>query len=140
MMPSYYLAAFTGNWIVWAIVLLGLGSYSVMLNLILAPRDARWAASVAAWLRVLPVLLSALPLLGLLGTIVGLMATFDEMAARGGLNAQELLTSGIAAALITTQLGLVMVIPGLLMATYLRGQHAKAVFSNGRRAEAEASR
>lgn len=123
---SFYLAAFAGNWVVWAILLLGLGCYSLMLDLILSPRDARWKARVAGWLRVLPVLLSTLPLLGLLGTIVGLMGTFNEMAAQGSLNEQELLSSGIAGALITTQLGLVMVIPGLIMSTYLKGQYAKA--------------
>lgn len=126
MSIAFDLADFADNWIVWAILLLGFGCYVVLLSLILSPRDASWRAGVSSWLRVLPVLLSALPLMGLLGTIVGLMETFDEMAVRGGLDQQALLSSGIADALITTQLGLVLVVPGLLMLTYLKALHARS--------------
>jgi biopolymer transport protein ExbB len=68
---------------------------------------------------VLPILLSALPLLGLLGTITGLLTTFRAMADSDELN-QAFVSSGIAAALITTQLGLIMVIPGLLLCSWIR--------------------
>ena len=60
-------------------------------------------------------MLAALPLLGLLGTIAGLTSTFVRMSADGGLALQELITGGIGDALFTTQLGLVLVVPGLLM-------------------------
>ena len=60
-------------------------------------------------------MLAALPLLGLLGTITGLTSTFTQMSADGGLALQELITGGIADALFTTQLGLVLVVPGLLL-------------------------
>ena len=59
-------------------------------------------------------LLSSLPLLGLLGTIVGLLQTFAAMA-RGVGNQAELMSSGIADAMYTTEMGLLMVIPGWLL-------------------------
>ena len=60
------------------------------------------------------ILLSSLPLLGLLGTIVGLLQTFAAMAQGVG-NQAELMSAGIADAMYTTELGLLMVIPGWLM-------------------------
>lgn len=67
-------------------------------------------------------MLSALPLLGLLGTITGLMDTFSSMSLEGGLALQELITGGIGDALFTTQLGLVLVVPGLLLMGLLNHQ------------------
>jgi biopolymer transport protein ExbB len=113
-----------GNPVVWAIVALAVFCYVLEFNLILGQRDAHWKRQAGIWLRVLPVLLSALPLLGLLGTIVGLLTTFHAMArAAGGLDQQTLLSSGIAAALITTQLGLITVIPGSLLCALIRRRH-----------------
>lgn len=65
------------------------------------------------------VLIGALPLMGLLGTISGLQTSFTGMIT-GGVDSQ-LVTQGIADALFTTQLGLVLAIPGwllLMMAKY----------------------
>ena len=76
----------------------------------------------------LPILLSALPLLGLLGTITGLLTTFRAMADSDELN-QSFVSSGIAEALITTQLGLIMVIPGLLLCSLLRRRYRELVKS-----------
>jgi len=47
------------------------------------------------------------------------------MSLSGSLDQQMLLSSGIADALITTQLGLITVIPGLLLLTLVRSQHRK---------------
>jgi biopolymer transport protein ExbB len=115
--------AFVDNPIVWVIVGLALLCYVQQFNLLLGERDAKWKQQVGIWLKVLPVLLSALPLLGLLGTIVGLMATFRSMGLVGVPTSQNFLSSGIADALITTQLGLVSVIPGLLLLAVLRYRH-----------------
>lgn len=109
-----------GNPIVWGILALALFCFILQFDLLLARRDAEWQRKVAVWLRVLPVLLGALPLLGLLGTIVGLLSTFRNMAVSGGLDQQTLMSSGIATALVTTQLGLFMVIPGLVLFAMVR--------------------
>lgn len=60
------------------------------------------------------VLTACLPLLGLLGTIIGLLQAFNAMALGLGADSQ-LLTSGIADALLTTELGLVLAVPGWLL-------------------------
>lgn len=64
------------------------------------------------------VLVGALPLMGLLGTISGLQLSFTGMMS-GGVDSQ-LVTQGIADALFTTQLGLVLAIPGWLMMVYAK--------------------
>jgi biopolymer transport protein ExbB len=115
--------AFVDNPIIWVIVALALLCYVQQFNLLLSERDAKWRQQTGIWLKVLPVLLSALPLLGLLGTIVGLMSTFRSMGQVGVLTSQNFLSSGIADALITTQLGLVSVIPGLVLLAVLRQRH-----------------
>lgn len=111
---------FAANPLIWAILGLALLCYVAQFDLLLAPRDAHWGRQAAVWLKVLPVLLAALPLLGLLGTISGLLETFRAMGLAGGLDQQTLLSSGIADALITTQLGLITVVPGLLLLAWLR--------------------
>jgi len=58
------------------------------------------------------------PLLGLLGTVSGMVTTFSVIAEFGTGNARAL-ASGISEALITTQTGLVVAVPGLFLATLL---------------------
>jgi biopolymer transport protein ExbB len=58
------------------------------------------------------------PLLGLLGTVGGMIKTFEVIAEFGTGNARAL-ASGISEALITTQTGLVVAVPGLFLAGYL---------------------
>ena len=59
------------------------------------------------------------PLLGLLGTVSGMIATFDTISSAGTGN-PRLLSGGISEALITTQLGLMVAIPLLLAHAWLR--------------------
>lgn len=70
-------------------------------------------------------MLATLPLLGLLGTIAGLLKTFLRMSVEKGLALHELISGGIAEAMFTTQLGLLMVIPGLILLSYLHRKRAK---------------
>ncbi len=60
------------------------------------------------------VLGGAAPLLGLLGTVVGMIQLF-EVITRYGTSDPKLLAGGIAVALITTQLGLMVAIPVMLI-------------------------
>jgi biopolymer transport protein ExbB len=120
MTHDFRLLQFADNPVVWAILGLALFCYILQFNLILGRSNKDWKIQVETWLKVLPVLLSALPLLGLLGTIAGLLTTFRSMAISGSLDQQMLLGSGIADALITTQLGLITVIPGLLLQSLIR--------------------
>ena len=65
------------------------------------------------------VLAAVAPLLGLLGTVGGMITTFTVIAKFGTGNAKAL-ASGISEALITTQTGLVVAVPGLFLASYLQ--------------------
>nr|BAL53706.1 MotA/TolQ/ExbB proton channel [uncultured Gammaproteobacteria bacterium] len=58
------------------------------------------------------------PLLGLLGTVTGMIETFDVIT-RFGTGDPKLLAHGIAVALITTEVGLVVAIPLLLLGNLL---------------------
>jgi biopolymer transport protein ExbB len=58
------------------------------------------------------------PLLGLLGTVSGMIKTFSAIAEFGTGNARAL-AAGISEALITTQTGLIIAVPGLFLASFL---------------------
>jgi biopolymer transport protein ExbB len=60
------------------------------------------------------------PLLGLLGTVTGMIATFDIIT-EFGTGDPKLLSGGIAIALVTTELGLIVAIPLLLLGNMLNG-------------------
>jgi len=60
------------------------------------------------------------PLLGLLGTVTGMISTFDVITEFGTGN-PKMLSGGISEALITTELGLTVAIPTLLMGNLLSG-------------------
>ncbi len=58
------------------------------------------------------------PLMGLLGTVIGMIVTFDVIAVFGTGNTGAM-AGGISEALITTQTGLLVAIPGLYMKGFL---------------------
>lgn len=58
------------------------------------------------------------PLLGLLGTVGGMITTFDVISVFGTGNARAM-AAGISEALITTQAGLVVAVPGLVLGAFL---------------------
>lgn len=60
------------------------------------------------------------PLLGLLGTVTGMISTFDIIT-EFGTGDPKLLSGGISEALVTTQLGLIVAIPLLLIGNVLKG-------------------
>ena len=68
---------------------------------------------------ILSALISAAPLLGLLGTVWGMILTFQVLALKTG-GSSGLMAAGISQALITTQFGLVVALPGIFGLTRLR--------------------
>jgi biopolymer transport protein ExbB len=60
------------------------------------------------------------PLLGLLGTVTGMIQTFDVIT-EFGTSDPKLLAGGIAVALVTTEPGLLVAIPCLLFGNLLSG-------------------
>ena len=69
-------------------------------------------------LSTIKVLAGVAPLLGLLGTVTGMITTFDVITVFGTGNAKAM-AGGISEALITTQTGLLVSIPGLYMGGFL---------------------
>lgn len=74
-------------------------------------------------LRVMKVCVSAAPLLGLLGTVTGMLATFGALATgSGGEKTMALVAEGISEALVTTETGLIIALPGLFFQYQLSRQ------------------
>jgi len=65
------------------------------------------------------VLVAAAPLLGLLGTVLGMLATFEAIATGGG-KMVDMIARGISEALITTEMGLLIAIPGMILSFLIK--------------------
>ncbi len=79
-------------------------------------------------LRALSIIAAITPLLGLLGTIFGMISAFQTVAVTGdALGRTELLASGIYEALITTAAGLIVAIPALILYHWLSAKIDKIV-------------
>lgn len=59
------------------------------------------------------------PLIGLLGTVIGMIETFDSLASMSLFSQSGGIAGGISQALFTTQLGLVVAVPGLVIGRLL---------------------
>ena len=66
------------------------------------------------YLRVINAVATITPLLGLLGTVVGMIRAFNNIATADALGRPELLAEGISEALLTTAAGLTVAIPALI--------------------------
>lgn len=75
------------------------------------------------------------PLLGLLGTVFGMIQAFAGIAFENAASKSLTMAEGVAQAMITTAAGLTLAIPALLMYYYLRGRVIRIVAE----VEAEAS-
>jgi biopolymer transport protein ExbB len=65
-------------------------------------------------------LVTIAPLMGLLGTVMGMLTTFSGLAASVGGKTVDQIAAGISEALITTQTGLIIAIPAYVMATMIQ--------------------
>ena len=79
------------------------------------------AHELERYLNALGTIAAISPLLGLLGTVTGMMRTFQAITVAGVGNPSAM-ASGIAEALITTAAGLMIAIPALVAYRYLRGR------------------
>ncbi|MCG8512612.1 MAG: MotA/TolQ/ExbB proton channel family protein [Halanaerobiales bacterium] len=69
-------------------------------------------------LPILDVIAMISPLLGLLGTVLGIITSFNILGAAAGIAGASQVSSGIAAALISTALGLIIAIPSAIFYSY----------------------
>ncbi len=67
----------------------------------------------------LDTVVSAAPLLGLLGTVTGLVKVFSRISPESGMPEPAAFVQGVAMALTTTMLGLAIAIPALVFSNYL---------------------
>jgi len=65
-------------------------------------------------------LVATAPLMGLLGTVIGMLATFVGLATSGGGETVDVVSAGISEALITTQTGLIIALPGVFLVLTIR--------------------
>jgi len=64
---------------------------------------------------VIAAMIAAAPLLGLLGTVSGMVKTFDSLSSRTGQKSMEGLAHGISEVLVATESGLAVAIPAMLL-------------------------
>jgi biopolymer transport protein ExbB len=88
---------------------------------ILEDTGRRQLLSLQRGLPALATIVGGAPLLGLLGTVLGMIAIFKAVAT-GGTGITEQLATGISQALITTATGLIIAIPALFTHSYLEAR------------------
>lgn len=75
-------------------------------------------------LKIMKVCVAAAPLVGLLGTVTGMLTTFNALSTgSGGDQTMGAIAGGISEALITTETGLVIALPGLFLQYQLTRKH-----------------
>jgi biopolymer transport protein ExbB len=79
------------------------------------------AHDLERFLNILGTIAAVSPLLGLLGTVTGIIGAFNAITAQG-VGDPRVLSGGIGQALITTAAGLIVAIPALMGYRYLRGK------------------
>lgn len=65
------------------------------------------------------------PLLGLLGTVIGMIETFEALQTLSIFSQGSSIAGGVSKALFTTQMGLIVAVPGLLLGRVLDRRQAK---------------
>ena len=94
------------------------GRPSVEVEQALIDAGERITNHLRKYLRVLNAVATVCPLLGLLGTVMGMIEAFQSIAANMALGRPELLAEGISKALVTTAAGLSVAIPALIAYLY----------------------
>jgi biopolymer transport protein ExbB len=82
----------------------------------------RAANSMRRFLRVINGVSTVCPLFGLLGTVWGMIESFNEIAGSSAMGRPELLAGGIGTALMSTAAGLCVAIPAMILYLYFVGR------------------
>ena len=115
IIPAELLA---GGIVIWLILGLAMFCYGLLfegLYQVLILSNPNW---FLGWVKALKIMVSAIPLLGLLGTIIGLLDIFFALSHQ----AQMSMSDGIAKALFTTQMGMLMTIPAMILLWFLQSR------------------
>ncbi len=95
----------------------------------------RIANVLRRYLRVLNGVSTVSPLLGLLGTVWGMIRAFNVIATSPAMGRAEMLAGGISVALITTAAGLLVAIPSMIFYLYFVGRVDGLVMEIDRRGQ-----
>ncbi len=91
-------------------------------------RRKEWLLHLDRRLRFIRILTGAAPLLGLLGTVVGMLKTFRGLSISQSTETMNLVAQGISEALITTETGLTFGIAGTLLLFFI-GEYRKRLIA-----------
>jgi biopolymer transport protein ExbB len=103
------------------------GHSSVEVEQAIIDSGERVANGLRKYLRLINGIATVSPLLGLLGTVVGMIQAFNAIVAAGAMGQPELLAAGIGQALITTAAGLSVAIPALIAYMFLTSRVDKLI-------------
>jgi biopolymer transport protein ExbB len=84
---------------------------------------------------VLGVIGAIAPMLGLYGTVLGMIEAFNQIASTGGAARPDELAGGISKALVTTLMGLFVAIPAMIAFSFFRNKIDSIVAETGKRVE-----
>ena len=98
------------------------GKTSVEVEQAIIDGGERQVSQLRTHLRIINGVATVAPLLGLLGTVVGMIMSFNELAQGGDADRAQRLAGGIGVALITTAAGLFVAIPSLILYMFLAGK------------------
>lgn len=142
------LALMISTFVMWALIIERMLYFWMPLKQMVAERQRRWSARAdhESWyahairermisevrvenernLALIKVLILVTPLLGLLGTVTGMIEVFEVITATGSSNAR-LMASGISKATIPTMTGLAVSLTGVFSISYLQRQSERSV-------------
>ncbi len=90
---------------------------------------------ISQWIHYVNVIATVSPMIGLLGTVGGMIGAFQTLST-GGMGRPELLAEDIGEALITTATGLCIGIPAMIAHSYLNNRLNNQLVENSQRANA----
>lgn len=82
----------------------------------------QWLSVIGKYLRAIEAVVQAAPMLGLLGTVIGMIEAFGKVSSGGGAADPAALAGGIWIALTTTALGLTVAIPFYFVSVWLESR------------------
>jgi biopolymer transport protein ExbB len=89
--------------------------------------DALWPhrQSIGKFAVLVKTIVVLAPLIGLLGTVIGMIETFDALQNSAMFAQGDSISGGISTALFTTELGLIVAVPGLIIGRMLDRQEKR---------------
>ncbi len=87
----------------------------------------KYTVEITKYSTLVKTIVAAAPLIGLLGTVIGMIETFDSLADAALFSQSGGIAGGISQALFTTQLGLVVAVPGLIIGNLLQRKADKMI-------------